>query len=141
MERAGKKVFSDKKGFTLAELLVVVAIIGILVSVSVPVFTEQAGKAKRAANQANLRAAKSAAVADYLTDNEDGDSVVYSYDVESGKVTPVEMIPSSLSKLDIDEASTKEVYEKIYVEIDSGVVAGSGALKNSDSETVALYAK
>lgn len=50
------------KGFTLAELLVV-AIVGILVAISVPLFTAQLGKARKATNQANMRAAKIAAVA------------------------------------------------------------------------------
>lgn len=43
-----------KKGFTLAELLIVVAIIGVLVAVSVPVFTAQRRKAVDAVNKANL---------------------------------------------------------------------------------------
>ena len=61
-----KKARENKKGFTLAELLVVVAIVGILVAISIPVFTAQLGKARRATNQANLRAAKAAAVAEIL---------------------------------------------------------------------------
>ena len=52
-----------KKGFTLAELLIVVAIIGVLVAVSVPVFTAQRRKAVDAVNKANIRAAKSMALA------------------------------------------------------------------------------
>ena len=53
----------NKHGFTLAELLVVVAIIGILVAISIPVFTAQRRKAVIATNQANIRAAKAAAAA------------------------------------------------------------------------------
>ncbi|MEG2851211.1 MAG: prepilin-type N-terminal cleavage/methylation domain-containing protein, partial [Raoultibacter sp.] len=34
-----KKVRGDKKGFTLAELLIVVAIILVLVAIAIPVFT------------------------------------------------------------------------------------------------------
>ena len=41
-----KKARENKKGFTLAELLVVVAIVGILVAISIPVFTAQLGKAR-----------------------------------------------------------------------------------------------
>lgn len=63
-----KKVRENKKGFTLAELLVVVAIVGILVAISIPVFTAQLTKARIATNQANMRAAKAAAVAQYMTD-------------------------------------------------------------------------
>ena len=66
-----KKVRENKKGFTLAELLVVVAIVGILVAISIPVFTAQLSKARKATNQANLRAAKAAAVAQYMTDEMD----------------------------------------------------------------------
>ena len=46
-----KKVRENKKGFTLAELLVVVAIVGILVAISIPVFTAQLSKARKATNQ------------------------------------------------------------------------------------------
>ena len=65
MKSLFKKVRGDKKGFTLAELLVVVAIVGILVAISIPVFTAQLSKARKATNLANLRAAKAAAVAKY----------------------------------------------------------------------------
>ena len=45
-----------QKGFTLVELLIVVVIIGILVSISIPIFTAQMHKAEVAADWANLRA-------------------------------------------------------------------------------------
>lgn len=44
-----------QKGFTLGELLIVVAIIGVLVAVSIPIFTGQLEKAKLATCQANRR--------------------------------------------------------------------------------------
>ena len=79
-----KKVRENKKGFTLAELLIVVAIIGVLVAVSIPIFTAQLTKARRATNQANARAAYAAASAAYLSD----DTVVGgSYTIKDGKFT------------------------------------------------------
>ena len=36
----------NKKGFTLAELLIVVAIIAVLVAISIPIFTTQLNKSK-----------------------------------------------------------------------------------------------
>ncbi len=56
----------NKKGFTLAELLIVVAIIGVLVAISIPIFLTQFRKARLATNRANGRAAFSAAEAAYL---------------------------------------------------------------------------
>ena len=47
----------NKKGFTLAELLIVVAIIGVLVAISIPIFTAQLEKAREATDLANLRSA------------------------------------------------------------------------------------
>ena len=58
----------NKKGFTLAELLVVVAIIAVLVAISIPIFTSQLRKARVAVNQANARAGEAAAYAAYLED-------------------------------------------------------------------------
>ena len=57
---------SNKKGFTLAELLVVVAIIAVLVAISIPIFTSQLHKAQVATDQANLRAYYAEIQADYL---------------------------------------------------------------------------
>lgn len=59
----------NKKGFTLAELLIVVAIIGVLVAISIPIFTAQLEKASEATDLPNMRAAKVAAVAEYLDDD------------------------------------------------------------------------
>lgn len=46
---------NKNKGFTLAELLIVVAIIGVLVAVSIPIFTSQLAKAREATCKANRR--------------------------------------------------------------------------------------
>ena len=51
------KKFTNKKGFTLAELLIVVAIIAVLVAISIPVFTAQLEKSREATDAANLRVA------------------------------------------------------------------------------------
>lgn len=58
MKRAEKK----KSGFTLAELLVVVAIIGVLVTISIPIFTTQLEKARRSVDLYNARAVESVLV-------------------------------------------------------------------------------
>lgn len=86
-----------KKGFTMAELLIVVAIVGILVAISIPIFTAQLEKAREATDVANLRAAKAEAVAEFLMGNKDlglgtwsdgaqtADVTVY-YDATTGKL-------------------------------------------------------
>lgn len=61
----------NKKGFTLAELLIVIAIIAVLVAIAVPIFTSQLHNARVARDEANLRSVKAAAVARLLS-GEDG---------------------------------------------------------------------
>ncbi len=56
----------NKKGFTLAELLIVVAIIAVLVAIAIPVFTTQLERSREATDLSNIRAAYAEAVADYL---------------------------------------------------------------------------
>ena len=58
----------NKKGFTLAELLIVVAIIAVLVAISIPIFSAQLEKAKEATDMANIRSAYAEVVAAYLGD-------------------------------------------------------------------------
>lgn len=64
-----KKIRTNKKGFTLAELLIVVAIIGVLVAISIPIFTAQLNKSKQAADVANARSIYAEVTADYLDDS------------------------------------------------------------------------
>lgn len=61
---------SRNKGFTLAELLIVVAIIAVLVAVAIPVFTAQLNKAKYATDEANARSIYAELTADYLANGE-----------------------------------------------------------------------
>lgn len=78
----------NKKGFTLAELLIVVAIIGVLVAISIPIFTSQLKKARLATNQANARAAYAAATTEYMlnyADTAPSTGISYTYDTSTGK--------------------------------------------------------
>jgi prepilin-type N-terminal cleavage/methylation domain-containing protein len=56
----------NKKGFTLMEMLIVVAIIAILVAIAIPTFTGSLSKAKEATDEANNRALKAIVIADYM---------------------------------------------------------------------------
>ena len=62
-----KKTLRNKKGFTLAELLIVVAIIAVLVAIAIPIFTAQLEKAREAVDLSNIRAAYAECSADVLT--------------------------------------------------------------------------
>lgn len=54
---------NNKKGFTLAELLIVVAIIAVLVAVAIPVLTNQLENSRESTDAANLRSAYAVAAA------------------------------------------------------------------------------
>lgn len=64
---------NNKKGFTLAELLIVVAIIAVLAGISIPVFTAQRDRANAAVDVANIRALYAEAMADYVSTGETGE--------------------------------------------------------------------
>ena len=71
-----KKLKKNKKGFTLAELLIVVAIIGVLVAISIPIFTSQLEKAREATDAANLRSAYAEVSAAALTEDTNNESKI-----------------------------------------------------------------
>ena len=60
---------------------------GVLVAVSIPIFTAQLRKAKVATDQANARAAKAAFVAYYLDDSNSTSTELY-YDADNGIAVP-----------------------------------------------------
>lgn len=92
------------KGFTLAELLIVVTIIAVLVAISIPIFTSQLKKARVAVNQANARAGEAAAYAAYL---EDPSYDLIAYDIRSGKVAKSKSTSTDIAvKLNISSYSS-----------------------------------
>ncbi len=122
----------NRKGFTLAELLIVVAIIGVLVAISIPVFTGQLTKSRQATNEANARAAKAATVVWYLEQNATpaGD-ITKVYICKDGTITEGDpLTTATVSAADSGDQSKypgTAVYEKVSVTIDTdGVVKSYG---------------
>ena len=68
----------NNKGFTLAELLIVVAIIAVLVAIAIPVFTSQLEKSREATDIANVRSAYATLMTEYLTNTDSGQSMTVS---------------------------------------------------------------
>ena len=106
----------DKKGFTLAELLIVVAIIAVLVAIAIPVFTGQLEKAREAADMANIRATYAEACLAALESEDGTASMVTPPMVSKGAFTEVDSkiiggveLPTTLSTLKAGDTITVSV--------------------------------
>ncbi len=100
-------------GFTLIEMLIVVAIIAILVAVSIPMVNSSLEKAREATDEANLRAAKTIAMVSAIEGKLNGDGVdivttatnpgaAYHYDIATGKLA------TGVGDEDTDKGQSKE---------------------------------
>lgn len=92
------KKLTNKKGFTLMEMIIVIAIIVILAAISIPTLTGNLNSANKAADEANLRAAKSAALVKTMEDGTvTGD---WYYDIEAAELKEIAAgtTPSSFGK-------------------------------------------
>lgn len=105
-----KKVREDRSGFTLAELLIVVAIIAVLVAVAIPVFTGAINNANTAVAKGDIRSVKAEAVSFHLLNGASTSATKYSATVDtegnvsaltpnaSGDVTTVDDIKDKVGK-------------------------------------------
>lgn len=91
-----KKKMKKEGGFTLIEMLIVVAIIAILVAVSIPLVNSALDKAQKATDAANERAAKASA-AILVFDNQLTAAAMY-YDIEAGEIVTMPAKPKTYGK-------------------------------------------
>ena len=108
LNKAIKKAKENKKGFTLAELLIVVAIIAVLVAISIPIFNAQLEKSRDAVDMANVRAAYAEAASAYLTDQDSTTAMTYAYNIE-GKSTDAKWEQTGEETAKIAEKEVKMV--------------------------------
>lgn len=114
------------RGFTLMEMLIVVAIIAVLAAIAIPVFNGSLHKAKVAADMANVRAYYAELQIDYLTTGEYQD--IGSEPLESVRRhitfldgTTVQMQAGRVSAMLVREPGTNEpVGYQVYYECDKG---------------------
>ena len=78
------KKLKNSKGFTLMEMLIVVAIIAVLVAIAIPTFTNQLEKAREATDLANLRSAYAQVMAAALTNSAEDPSINLNRDGDDG---------------------------------------------------------
>lgn len=112
-----KKLRKNEKGFTLAELLIVVAIIGVLVAISIPIFTAQLEKAREGADLANIRAAYAEAAVNAL-DSSDyiGEATTDAKMQSTGAIDKIDTTNSSMAGIDISKITiTKGSTVKVEV--------------------------
>ena len=83
------KKFTNKKGFTLMEMLIVVAIIAVLVAIAIPTFASQLNKARVSVDEANIRSGYADVMLKILTAEKDSDIKDTYYLLKDGTVTAV----------------------------------------------------
>ncbi len=108
-----RKKSENKKGFTLAELLVVVAIVAVLVAIAIPIFTMAQEKSAEAVDLANIRSAYAEITVKYL---ENSSSATIS--------VPAKQTQPSWQR-DGNNVSTKLGSEFIYGGISDGALSQS----------------
>ena len=101
--RTGMQKDRKKQGFTIMEMLIVVAIIAILVAVSIPIFNNSLHKAKVAADKANVRAYYAELQLEYLTTGEYDSSILTDTNGKGER------------KITFSDGSTVEMQEGFYI--------------------------
>ena len=127
-----------RKGFTLAELLIVVAIIAVLVAIGIPIFTSQLEKSREAAAAANIRAQYAQVMAEAIT--VDGNVNIGGKDFEKINLRQkqpdwqTETIPNSLENFSVIEGIPgTQAWVEYHADTETVYIKFEGESQNSDS--------
>ena len=136
----------NQKGFTLAELLIVVAIIAVLVAIAIPVFTKRLEASRETTDISNLRGAYAAAQVASMSRDIPGATCYYDPNdpiglvtgsgipLGQGTATPGGADTSSLPSV-ITYAETTPAAKKAIIVTISGYSNGTGDIQSIQFES------
>ena len=127
-----------RKGFTLAELLIVVAIIAVLVAIGIPIFTSLLEKSREAADAANIRAQYAQVMDEAIT--VDGNVNIDGKDFEKINLRQkqpdwqTETIPNSLGNFSVIEGIPgTQAWVEYHADTETVYIKFEGESQNGDS--------
>ena len=103
------KKFTNKKGFTLMEMLIVVAIIAVLIAIAIPTFNSALNKSKAATDLANIRSGYAAAQLEAMTKTHAAETKYWlksDGSVEEGATAPTGAYETKGSSANADTSAT-----------------------------------
>ena len=129
-----------RKGFTLAELLMVVAIIAVLVAIGIPIFTSQLEKSREATDAANIRVQYAQVMAEAIT--VDGNVNIDGKDFEKINLRQkqpdwqTETIPNSLGNFSVIEGIPgTQAWVEYHADTETVYIKFEGESQNGDSDS------
>lgn len=129
-----------RKGFTLAELLIVVAIIAVLVAIGIPIFTSQLEKSREATDAANIRVQYAQVMAEAII--VDGNVNIDGKDFEKINLRQkqpdwqTETIPNSLGNFSVIEGIPgTQAWVEYHADTETVYIKFEGESQNGDSDS------
>ena len=115
-----------KRGFTIAELLIVVAIIAVLVGISIPIFIINFEKSKIAVDKANIRACYADASYEFISKDWDGSEKTFT---EGNVVCSGTVVDTVVKIVYVSGARSNLIHDASQVYFEGGAFVVDGVEK------------